>query len=47
VLQEGTEVDNLATKLDIAELCEAELRLEARIDGIKSDIAAIRADIGR
>jgi DNA-binding transcriptional MerR regulator len=48
-VQEGTEGADLATKMDIAdlrsELRQAELRLEARIEGIKSDMAAMKSDI--
>jgi DNA-binding transcriptional MerR regulator len=48
-VQEGTEGADLATKMDIgdlrSELRQAELRLEARIEGIKSDMAAMKADI--
>jgi hypothetical protein len=44
-VQEGTEGADLATKMDIgdlrSELRQAELRLEARIEGIRSDMAAV------
>ena len=52
-VQEGTEGADLATKMDIAELRtelkagirEAELRLEAKIEVIRADMAAMKADI--
>jgi DNA-binding transcriptional MerR regulator len=48
-VQEGTAGADLATKADLAELRseprETELRLEAKIEAIRSDIAGIKADI--
>jgi hypothetical protein len=48
-VQEGTEGADLATKMDIAdlrnELRQAELRLEAKIEGIRADMGAMKADI--
>ncbi len=47
-VQEGTEGADLATKADIAELRieirEAELRLEAKIEAIRADMAGMKAD---
>ena len=52
-VREGTEGAEFATKGDIAELRaelraeirEAGLRLEAKIEAVRSDIAAVKADI--
>ena len=48
-VQEATEEAEFATKADIAELKaeirEAELRLEAKIEAIRSDMGAMKADI--
>jgi DNA-binding transcriptional MerR regulator len=52
-VQEGTAGADLATKADLAELRselkaeirEVELRLEAKIEAIRSDIAGVKADI--
>ena len=48
-VQEATEEAEFATKADIAEvkaeIREAELRLEAKIEAIRSDMGAMKADI--
>jgi DNA-binding transcriptional MerR regulator len=48
-MQEATEAAEFATKADIAEvkaeIREAELRLEAKIEAIRSDMGAMKADI--
>jgi hypothetical protein len=48
-VQEGTEGADLATKMDVAdlrnELRQAELRLEAKIEAIRADMGAMKADI--
>ena len=52
-VQEGTAGADLATKADLAELRselkaeirEVELRLEAKIEAVRSDIMAVKADI--
>jgi hypothetical protein len=44
-VQEGTAGADLATKADLADLRETELRLEAKIEAIRSDIAGVKADI--
>ncbi len=48
-VQEATEEAEFATKADIAELKaeirEAELRLEAKIEAIRADMGAMKADI--
>jgi hypothetical protein len=43
--RKGTAGADLATKADLAEPRETELRLEAKIEAVRSDISGVKADI--